>query len=66
MRVVIVGGGMGGLFTALALRESGQFSEVNVYERSASALEGYGAGIVARGCEQKRVTQRVFILVAAG
>ena len=44
MRAVIVGGGMGGLFTALALRESGQFSEVNVYEQTAKPNTA-GAGL---------------------
>ena len=32
MRAVIVGAGMGGLMTALALRQSGVFASVNVYE----------------------------------
>ena len=32
MRANIVGGGMGGLFTALALRQAGVFTEINVYE----------------------------------
>ena len=44
MRAIIVGGGMGGLFTALALRESGQFSEVNVYEQT-SKPNTAGAGL---------------------
>ncbi|MFP6680979.1 MAG: cytochrome b5 domain-containing protein [Gammaproteobacteria bacterium] len=44
MRAVIVGGGMGGLFTALALRESGQFTEVDVYEQTA-APNTAGAGL---------------------
>ena len=32
MQAVIVGAGMGGLFTALALRESQQFERVDVYD----------------------------------
>ena len=41
---LIVGGSLGGLFAALALRKRGW--EVSVYERSRSELSGRGAGIV--------------------
>src|SRR3954451_2896631 len=34
MRAVIVGAGMGGLMTALALRQSGVFASVEVYEQT--------------------------------
>lgn len=44
MRAIIVGGGMGGLFAALALRESGKFSAVDVYEQTSKPSTA-GAGI---------------------
>ncbi|MBT4721073.1 MAG: NAD(P)-binding protein, partial [Rhodospirillaceae bacterium] len=34
MRAVIVGAGMGGLMTALALRQSHVFSSIEVYEQT--------------------------------
>ena len=34
MRAVIIGAGMGGLMTALALRQSGVFASVDVYEQT--------------------------------
>ena len=34
MRAVIVGAGMGGLMAALALRRSGVFASVDVYEQT--------------------------------
>src|SRR5436853_7901726 len=34
MRAVIVGAGMGGLMTALALRQSGAFASVDVFEQT--------------------------------
>jgi 2,6-dihydroxypyridine 3-monooxygenase len=43
-RVLIAGGSLGGLTTALTLRDAG--CDVDVYERSRSPLEGRGAGIV--------------------
>ena len=43
-RVGIVGGSLGGLITALHLREAG--CDVQVFERSPVPLEGRGAGIV--------------------
>jgi 2,6-dihydroxypyridine 3-monooxygenase len=43
-RALVVGGSIGGLTAALALRETGW--EVDVYERSTSALESRGVGIV--------------------
>ncbi len=49
-RVAVVGGSIGGLGTALALRGAG--CEVDVYERSAGQLESRGAGI---GMQQSMV-----------
>src|SRR2546423_6108692 len=45
-RVAVVGGSLGGLTAALVLRDAG--CEVDVYERSAVPLSGYGAGIVVQ------------------
>jgi 2,6-dihydroxypyridine 3-monooxygenase len=45
LRVAIVGGSIGGLTAAVLLRDLG--CKVDVFERSASELEGRGAGIVA-------------------
>ncbi|HLF41456.1 MAG TPA: FAD binding domain-containing protein [Acidimicrobiia bacterium] len=42
-KVAVVGGSLGGLTAALVLRDAG--CDVDVYERSRSALEGRGAGI---------------------
>jgi 2,6-dihydroxypyridine 3-monooxygenase len=42
-RVAVVGGSLGGLTAALVLRDAG--CEVDVYERSAAALQARGAGI---------------------
>ncbi|HZC82917.1 MAG TPA: FAD binding domain-containing protein, partial [Rubrobacter sp.] len=44
LRVVVMGGSLGGLTTALILRDIG--CDVEVYERSEAPLEGRGAGIV--------------------
>ncbi|HZB84659.1 MAG TPA: hypothetical protein VE288_17630, partial [Rubrobacteraceae bacterium] len=44
LRVVVMGGSLGGLTTALILRDIGY--DVEVYERSEAPLEGRGAGIV--------------------
>lgn len=44
MRVAVIGGSIGGLTAALVLREVG--CDVDVFERTASVLEGRGAGIV--------------------
>lgn len=46
-RAVVVGGSMGGLFTALLLRRAGW--QVDVHERIGSELSGRGAGIVTHG-----------------
>jgi 2,6-dihydroxypyridine 3-monooxygenase len=44
MRVAVIGGSIGGLTTALVLRDLG--CDVEVYERTPAVLEGRGAGIV--------------------
>jgi len=44
MKVAVVGGSIGGLTTALVLRDAGH--DVSVYERLPTVLEGRGAGIV--------------------
>ncbi len=50
MQAVIVGGGMGGLFTALALRQAGVFTEINVYEQTKSpSTAGAGLNIPPNG-----------------
>ncbi len=46
VRAVVAGGSLGGLATAIALREAG--CEVEVFERSQGELLGRGAGIVAQ------------------
>jgi 2,6-dihydroxypyridine 3-monooxygenase len=45
-RVAVVGGSIGGLTAALLLRDAG--CEVDVFERSATLLSSFGAGIVAQ------------------
>ena len=50
MHAVIVGAGMGGLFTALALRESKQFDRVDVYEQTLRpSTAGAGLNIAPNG-----------------
>lgn len=44
MHAIIIGAGMGGLFAALALRESGKFESIDVYEQTAEPGTA-GAGI---------------------
>jgi len=44
--VAVVGGSIGGLTAALLLRDTG--CEVDVFERSTTLLNGFGAGIVAQ------------------
>src|SRR6476620_5105552 len=43
-KVVVVGGSLGGLFNAIALRSLG--CEVDVYEKSSGLMHDRGAGIV--------------------
>ena len=50
MRAVIVGAGMGGLMTALALRQSGIFSSVDIYEQTKEpSTAGAGLNIPPNG-----------------
>lgn len=50
MRAVIVGAGMGGLMTALALRRSGVFASVDVYEQTkVPSTAGAGLNIPPNG-----------------
>jgi salicylate hydroxylase len=50
MHAVIIGAGMGGLFTALALRESKQFDRVDVYEQARTpSTAGAGLNIAPNG-----------------
>ena len=50
MRAIIVGAGMGGLFSALSLRESGVFSAIDVYEQTRTpSTAGAGLNIAPNG-----------------
>ena len=50
MRAVIVGAGMGGLMTALALRQSGVFASVEIYEQTKMpSTAGAGLNIPPNG-----------------
>src|SRR5262245_24633397 len=50
MRAIIVGAGMGGLFSALSLRESGAFRSVDVYEQTKTpSTAGAGLNIAPNG-----------------
>ena len=52
MRALIVGAGMGGLMTALALRQSGVFASIDIYEQTkVPSTAGVGLNIrpMARG-----------------
>jgi 2,6-dihydroxypyridine 3-monooxygenase len=55
-RVLIAGGSIGGLTAAVLLRDLG--CEVDVYERSAAALEDRGAGIVVLPVTERYFTER--------
>lgn len=46
VRVAVLGGSIGGLNAAVALRDAG--CDVDVYERSPRSLEGFGTGIVVQ------------------
>ncbi len=56
LRVAVVGGSMGGLTTALLLRDLGH--EVDVFERATGELTGFGAGIVAHEVSTRYFVQR--------
>jgi salicylate hydroxylase len=50
MRAIIVGAGMGGLFSALSLRESGVFSAIDLYEQTRTpSTAGAGLNIAPNG-----------------
>ena len=50
MRAVIVGAGMGGLMAALALRQSGVFASVDIYEQTkVPSTAGAGLNIPPNG-----------------
>ncbi len=50
MRAVIIGAGMGGLMTALALRQSGVFSSIDIYEQTKEpSTAGAGLNIPPNG-----------------
>lgn len=55
-RVLIAGGSIGGLTTAVLLRDLGY--EVDVYERSGTALQDRGAGIVVLPITERYFTER--------
>ena len=57
IRVAIVGGSLGGLTTALVLRDIG--CEVDVFERSPVELSGFGAGIVVHEATVRYLTERL-------
>lgn len=62
-RVAVVGGSLGGLTAALTLRDAG--CDVDVYERSATPLEGRGVGIVSHPMTVRYFTQHDVIDVDA-
>jgi salicylate hydroxylase len=50
MRAIIIGAGMGGLFSALSLRESGVFSVIDVFEQTRTpSTAGAGLNIAPNG-----------------
>jgi 2,6-dihydroxypyridine 3-monooxygenase len=61
--VVVVGGSLGGLTAALVLQDAG--FDVMVLERSATALEGRGAGIVLHEVTARYLVERVGVTLEA-
>jgi 2,6-dihydroxypyridine 3-monooxygenase len=55
-RAIVVGGSIGGLTTALLLRERG--FRVDLFERSAAVLDGLGSGIVLQPDTLRWITER--------
>ena len=59
MRALIAGGGMGGLMTALALRESGVFDTIDVFEQTPTpSTAGAGLNIPPNGARLAPVAGR--------
>jgi len=56
-RIAVVGGSLGGLTAALLLRDAG--FDVDLYERSAKPLSGFGTGIVEQPELVRYLTERV-------
>lgn len=56
LQIAIAGGSIGGLTAGILLHELGH--DVHVYERSTSALEGRGAGIVVLPMTERYFTER--------
>lgn len=63
LRVAVVGGSLGGLTAGVLLHELGH--DVHVFERSSSALEGRGAGIVVLPMTERYLIERGRALDAA-
>lgn len=61
-RVAVMGGSLGGLTAALLLRDAG--CEVDVYERSRSALDSRGAGIVSHDMTMRYIAEHELMDVA--
>lgn len=57
IRVAVAGGSLGGLSTALVLRDIG--CQVDVFERSSVALSGFGAGIVVHEATVRYLVERL-------
>ena len=55
-RVIVMGGSLGGLTTALVLRDTG--CDVRVFERSSAALQARGAGIAALDATLRYLVER--------
>src|SRR5690625_5226881 len=58
-RVIVMGGSLGGLTTALLLRDAGY--DVSVHERSSANLESRGAGIVSHDVTTRYLTEHGLI-----
>ena len=56
LQIAIAGGSIGGLTAGILLHELGH--DVHIYERSTSALEGRGAGIVVLPMTERYFTER--------
>lgn len=56
LRVAVSGGSIGGVTAALVLRDAG--CDVDVYERSATRLDGLGAGIVLHEASLRYLVER--------